>query len=160
MAYSTVEEVRKVLIGRRAEDRAETANELDDDQIEYAIISADAEIDGAIRKRYKMPLALPLPALVHMISIDIAVYLSMLVFQNSLPVAAESPSALRYDRARKILNEIKFGRVMLDATEKVLLDDVMLTVFNPYDKPLFDTQHIFGTEYAEGTIPLNDVTHY
>ena len=157
MAYSTVEEVRQlVLIGRREESsRNETPNELDNDQIEYAISSADAQIEAALRKRYTMPLTVPVPALVRNMSIEIASYLCHLIFLGSTPIADESPAARRYDRARRMLEDIKFGRLEIDAVEKSEADDALESIYNPYDGSLFPPSHIFctrgaGGEYSEG----------
>jgi phage gp36-like protein len=151
MAYSTVEDVRQlVLSGRRSENRDENANELEDDQIEYAIASADAQITGVIRKRYVMPLVEPIPSLVHNLSIEIASYLCELIFRGSTPLSDESTVVRRYDRARRMLDDIKFGRLEVDAVELSDANDALASVYNPYDGTLFPPSHIFGMRGAGG----------
>lgn len=157
--YCGIEEVRTVVVGRRDENRDENPNVLDNDQIEYAIISADAQIDGVLRKRYELPLASPVPLLIQMLSRDIAAYNCNLIFAGSTPVESDSPIALRYDRARRILEDLKFNRIELDALEKVNAGEGLDSLFNDYDGPLFGTRHIFGDCYPEGYIPP-DLTHY
>lgn len=152
--YCGIEEVRSIVVGRRDENRDENPNVLDNDQIEYAIISADAQIDGILRRHYELPLVSPVPLLVQMLSRDIAIYNCTLIFAGSTPVDADHPTALRYDRARKILEDLKFNRIKLDVPVEELD-----SVYNDYDSPLFGTQHIFGEIYPEGYIP-KDHTHY
>jgi phage gp36-like protein len=156
MAYSKVEEVRTVLIGRREEDRNETPDELDDDQIEYAITSADAQINGVIRRRYELPLVEPYPPLIHMLSVDIAAYLCHLVFLMTTPLNAEAPAARRYDRARRLLDDLRSRRIDIESTEIVNSGEGLESIFNDYDMPLFPSQHIFGPDYPEGTFPTFD----
>ena len=98
MAYSTEGDVLKVLIGRRDEDRNETPAELDVDQIRYAIADADAQINLALKRRYVVPFTGAVPDLVHGMSINIASYLSLLIFRGSNPVGADDPLALLYNR--------------------------------------------------------------
>jgi phage gp36-like protein len=156
--YVGIEEVRQILVGRRDEDRNENANVLDDDQIEYAIISADAQIDGALRKRYQLPFN-PVPRLVHVLARDIAAYNCTLIFNGQTPLESDHPMSLRYDRSRRILEDLRAGRTELDAVEVANVDGGLDSVFNDYKDPLFSTQHIFGDLYPEGTIP-KDRTHF
>lgn len=156
--YVEVEEVRAVLVGRRDEDRSENSNVLDEDQIEYAIISADAQIDGALRKRYQLPFS-PVPRLVEVLARDIAAYNCTLIFNGQTPMESDHPMVLRYDRARKMLEDLRTGRTELDAVEVVSLDGGLASVYNDYDDPLFGTRHIFGDYYPEGYIPV-DRTHF
>jgi phage gp36-like protein len=156
--YVGVEEVRTILVGRRDENRDENPNVLDEDQIEYAIISADAQIDGALRKRYQLPFN-PVPRLVQVLARDIAAYNCTLIFNGQTPLESDHPMALRYDRARRIIEDLRTGRTELDAIEIVGVDGGLDAVFNDYTDPLFSTQHIFGDLYPEGTIP-KDRTHF
>lgn len=157
MAYSEVEDVRQVLTGR-AEDQNETPALLSNDQIEYAINSADAQIDAGLRKRYKLPFAEDaVPRLVHMLSVDIAAYLTSLIFLNSAPMENDDPAARRYDRARRLLDDLRFGRVDLDAIERIDMngDGFESSIFQDYSNPLFGTQHIFGEWNPPGVIPAD-----
>jgi phage gp36-like protein len=152
MAYSTVPDVIKVLIGRRAEDRNETPAELDVDQIQAAIADADAQIDLALKRRYVIPFTGTVPAVIHRLSINIASYLSLLYFRNAQPVSADDPLALLYDRARRMLDAIQQGRVDVDgAVELTSLDDATPSVYNEYGEPLFPLYPTF----EEGYIPAD-----
>lgn len=156
--YVGIEEVRTVLVGRRDEDRGENSNVLDNDQIEYAIISADAQIDSALRKRYQLPFN-PVPRLVQVLARDIAAYNTTLIFNGQTPLESDHPMALRYDRARRMIEDLRTGRSELDAVEVISLDGGLEAVFNDYEGPLFSSQHIFGDAYPEGTFP-KDRTHF
>lgn len=153
MAYSTEQQVRSILVGRRGEDRGETPNELDNDQIEFAIRDADAQIDMVLRRRYVVPVE-PVPALVNALSVNIAAYLATLMFKGTTVLDATDPSAIRYDRARRLLADIQGGRVDIDAVEQTTAaGEVDGAVFNLLDSPLFPTHPWFGSEHAEGVIP-------
>jgi phage gp36-like protein len=152
MAYSEAEDVRKLILnGRRAEFRNETPNELDNDQIEFAIKDADAQIDLALARRYALPLEV-VPPVIEVLSINIAAYLATLTFRGSTPLSDSDPAVLRYERSRRTLGDIANGRVDIDAPE-VLEDVAGQDVFNILSAPLFPTHPTFGREYAEGVIP-------
>jgi phage gp36-like protein len=153
MAYSTDTQVRIVLIGRRSEDRNETVNELDGDQIENAITDADAQIDLALRRRYLLPLQEPIPNIINALSINIATYLASLTFRSTTPVDSNDPTVLRYERARRLLEDIRNGRVDLGVLERVTEESGTDSVFNMLEYPLFPTHPWFGEENAEGVIP-------
>lgn len=159
MSYSTDTEVRIVLIGRRGEDRNETVNELDADQIEFAIKDADGQIDLALGRRYELPLQEPIPNVINTISVNIAAYLSTLTFRGTTPVDGSDPTVLRYERARRLLEDIRSGRVELGALERAVGDDGLDSVFNQLDDPLFPTYPWFGEEFAEGVIPPDRLYH-
>lgn len=163
MAYSTVAQVKAILIAREGEFN-DTASLLNDAQIEFAITSADAEINAALRRKYKVPFGLDgelVPDLVHTLSIDIACYQADLIFRSQTTAPEDSPSVRRYDRARRILNELKTGRIDLDAIENIDLEAMSASVFMDYTNPLFPFAHIFkgGSEYSEGVFP-DDRSHY
>ena len=152
MAYSTEDQLRTILVGRRSEDRGENANELDDDQLGFAIKDADAQIDMALKRRYKLPLQEPIPDIIHVLSMNIAAYLATLTFRGTTVMSADDPATVRYERARRILADIQRGQVDLDALENVT-DESGQSVFNLLDEPLFPTHPWFGEEFAEGVIP-------
>jgi phage gp36-like protein len=163
MAYCNVEDVRRVLTGTRDVEEKLTANSLDNDQIEYAIAGADAQIDTELRKRYKVPpsqngvlvtdFAVQVPML-HHLSVEISKYLCMLIYRSGREFAnALDATILGYNRATAVLTGIQDGSVQLPIDElgsSPDSDDV-LTVFNQYDGPLFPSHNIFGA--PEGTIP-------
>lgn len=153
MAYSTEGDIITVLIGRREETQNETPADLDIDQIRFAIADADSQINLALKRRYVIPFVDgSVPALVKSLSVSIASYLSLLTFRGSNPVAADDPLALRYDRARRMLDAIQNGRVDVDgAIELITLDDATPSVFNEFQEPLFPLYPTF----EEGYIPAD-----
>lgn len=170
MAYSNVAQVRSILQGWSGDESFNnTPAKLNDSQLEYAIASADAEIDAALRRKYKVPFgeiddvetAESIPKLVRTLSIDIACYQADLIFRNQTRAQADTPGILRYERARRILNELKTGRIEIDAIERIELDGGLSSVFQDYSHPLFPFSHIFqgGSEYSEGVFP-DDRSHY
>lgn len=153
MAYSTVDDVLKVLQGRRDESRNETPADLDIDQIQYAIADADAQINLALKRRYQVPFGVgEVPALVHGLSVNIASYLALLIYRGSNPVGSEDPLFILYDRSRRMLDAIQNGRVDIEgATELTSLDDAVAAVYNEYPEPLFPLYPTF----EEGYIPAD-----
>jgi phage gp36-like protein len=151
MAYSTVDDVIKVLIGRRDETRNETPADLDVDQIKYAIADADSQINLALKRRYDVPfLDGSVPALIHSLSVNIASYISLLIYRGSNPVASDDPLFILYDRSRRMLDAIQTGRVDVEgAVELTSLDDAVAAVYNEYPEPLFPLYPTF----EEGYIP-------
>jgi phage gp36-like protein len=112
MAYSSEDDVIAVLIGRRSENRNETPADLDVDQIRFAIADADAQINLALKRRYVVPFDVgSVPDLVKSLSVSIASYLALLVFRGAVPIVDGDPLALRYDRARRMLDAIQSGKV-------------------------------------------------
>jgi phage gp36-like protein len=151
MAYCTEQDVIAVLIGRRDENRNETPADLDIDQIGQAIADADAQINLALKRRYVVPFVV-VPDLVKSLSISISSYLSLLTFRGSSPVGAEDPMALRYDRARRMLDAIMNNRADLDGATEVTTDDGSdPAVFNEFQYPLFPLYPTF----EEGYIPAD-----
>ena len=151
MAYCTEDDVIRVLLGRRGEDRNETPAELDVDQIRGAIADADAQINLALKRRYVVPFEVgSVPVIVHVWSINIASYLSLLYFRGGQPVSADDPMALLYDRTRRMLDAVQQGRADVDgAVETVNLDDAVPAVYNEFQEPLFPLYPTF----EEGYIP-------
>ena len=151
MAYSSEEDVIAVLIGRRDENRNETPADLDVDQIRFAIADADTQINLALKRRYVVPFADgAVPDLVHYLSVSIASYLALLTFRGASPVTDGDPAALRYDRARRMLDNIQNNRADVEGAELVTsLDDAVPAVYNEFQEPLFPLYPIF----EEGYIP-------
>lgn len=151
MAYSTEKDVIRVLIGRRGENRNETAAELDVDQIRTAIADADAQINLSLKRRYVVPFAEgSVPTIVRGWSINIASYLSLLYFRGAQPVATDDPMFLLYDRTRRMLDAVQQNRVDVEgAVEAITLSDAIDAVYNEYEAPLFPLYPTF----EEGYIP-------
>jgi phage gp36-like protein len=146
MAYSDTEDVRRLLIGYRGDTENRTADVLDNDQLLDDIANADAQIDASLNRRYEVPFAPPIPAMVKYMSIDIAAYLADMRFRGSREYGSTHPVQLRYDRARRLLDDLGSGRRLLElATEDEAL------VINPYDGVLMSTRHVW-TRYPEGQI--------
>lgn len=153
MAYSTEADVLRVLVGRRDEVRNETPAELDVDQIRYAIADADAQINLALKRRYVVPFPDgSVPTLVKGMSINIAAYLSLLIWRGSNAVGTDDPLFLLYDRSRRMLDAIQQGRADVEgATPLTSLDDAVPAVYNEYPEPLFPLYPTF----EEGYIPAD-----
>lgn len=153
MAYCTEGDVIAVLVGRREETQNETPADLDLDQIRFAIADADTQINLALKRRYVIPFpAGEVPDLVKSLSVSIASYLTLLTFRGSNPVVAEDPMALRYDRARRMLDAIQNNRVDVEgATELITLNDAVPAVYNEYQEPFFPLYPTF----EEGYIPAD-----
>jgi phage gp36-like protein len=147
--YSDVEQVRAILVGARTESQSLGANTLDTDQIEDEIKNADSQIDTALQRRYGALLPFsPVPPVINSISADIATYLCDLRFRRSREYGTEShPTILRYDRARRLLDDIGNGRRVISG----LSTDNASEVFNPYEGTLMTTKQIF-TRWPEGVI--------
>lgn len=157
MAYSTAAEVRLILVGVNsspATDYDLTANQLSDAQVEAEIANADSQIDAMIGGRYTVPFEVPVPPLIHNLSIDIAAYLSDLRFRGAKEYANElNPFYLRYQRALQLLNSVAMGDLDIpggtdNGTDVV---DGNSIAINPYEGTLMTTQNIF-TRWPEGTI--------
>lgn len=148
MLYCTVEDVRKLLVGNREDDDLNVnPNVLDSDQIQEEIENAEAQIDMALKRRYETPFEEPIPVAIRHITIDIAAYLCDLRFRGSREYENERyPFPLRYDRARRLLDDLGSGRRLLDQ-----VSDDFAEAINPYDGNMFGTQHIF-TRWPEGVI--------
>lgn len=153
MAYSSEQDVIAVLIGRRDESRNETPADLDVDQIRFAIADADAQINLALKRRYVVPFDVgSVPDLVKSLSISIASYLALLTFRGAAPITDGDPLALRYDRARRMLDSIMNNRVDVDgAVENISAIDAIPAVYNEFQEPLFPLYPTF----QEGYIPAD-----
>lgn len=152
MAYSTLAEVRAILIGvdsSPATDYDLTPNQLSDAQIEDDIANADTQIDSALGSRYTVPFPTPTPPLINSISKDIASYLADLRFRGGKEYASElSPFYLRYQRAVAQLNGLIEGTGSVPEIDLGTSDGIAI---NPYEGTLMTTKHIF-TRWPEGTI--------
>lgn len=145
MAYANREDVRRLLVGARTDTQNRTPNVLDNDQIDDDINSTEAQINVSLNRRYEVPFVEPIPAMIKFITIDIAAYLADMRFRGSREYSGNThPMQLRYDRARRLLDDLGSGRRLLDLT----LEDEAI-VINAYDGTLMTTRHIW-TRYPEG----------
>lgn len=149
MAYCTEKDVIAVLIGRREADRNETPADLDVDQIRAAIADADAQINLNLKRRYVVPFADgTVPPLVHALSVDIASYLSTLIFRGPNGITVDDPMVLLYARAQRILSDIQASRVDIDgAVEQTSLSNAVPAVYNDYEGSLFPLYPTFPNGY-------------
>lgn len=159
MAYSTEEDIRRILVGARNVNENINPNSLDADQIEDAISSADTQIDAALRNKYAVPVKIngiipaEVPSFLHSLSMDIASYLAFLTYRQDREfVSTLASPLLRYQRAMDLLQGIVNGTVELDLdiSGTGLAGDAG-SVFNMYDGPLFPSSNIFNA--PEGYIP-------
>jgi phage gp36-like protein len=137
-----------LLTGNRA-DFQENNNPdvLDSDQVQQDIDDADSQIDMALTRRYDTPFVDPIPSAIKFISLNIAAYLCDMRFRGSREYESERyPFPLRYDRARRLLDDLGSGRRLLNESE-----DDFSEVINPYEGTLMNTRHIF-TRWPEGMI--------
>lgn len=165
MAYSTVADVRLVLEGfndpGQTPDPDYTPALLSDAQIEYEIGNADEEINSILRRRYAVPLPLPVPLVLKNLSVDIAAALCDLTFRGAREYASVlSPARLRYERARLILDRISTGDYPLynpgEGPEEVGDEAI---VINPYPGDILLTREVFPRGYpmVEGKAELAEV---
>jgi phage gp36-like protein len=153
MAYSTVADVRSILAGwsESSPDPDLTASQLSDAQIEYEIGNADEEINSVLRRRYALPLPLPVPLILKNLSTDIAAALSDMTYRGSREYATVlAPARLRYDRARLILDRIGTGDYPLynpgEGPDEVGDSSI---VINPYPGDILLTEEVFPRGLAE-----------
>lgn len=83
---------------------------------EKAIIDADAEIDGYLARRYRVPVT-PAPKILHKFSIDIAIY--NLVSRRGIDESDREKTVLtRYEAAIKFLTGVAEGKFSLAIEEE------------------------------------------
>lgn len=147
MGYANREDVRRLLVGARSDEQNRTPDVLDNDQIDDDIAAAEAQVNVSLDRRYTVPFVTPIPAMIKFITIDIAAYLADMRYRGSREYAGNThPMQLRYDRARRLLDDLGSGRRLLEGANE---DEAI--VINPYDGTLMSTRHIW-TRYPEGQI--------
>lgn len=80
-----------------------------------AIADADALIDGYLRGRHSLPLAIPAPALVRKLSVDLAIYH---LYSRRLELVMPESMLERHKNATKALERIQSGTITLTAADK------------------------------------------
>ncbi|MBW2644605.1 MAG: DUF1320 domain-containing protein [Deltaproteobacteria bacterium] len=115
MAYSTEADMIKAL-------PEETIKELTDDEQEdeihspfvvEAIDKADGEIDAYLVNRYTTPLAVPIPAIIRGLSVDISIYY---LYKRRVEEIPET-RLVSYRDAVRTLRDIRDGKMPLPVTE-------------------------------------------
>jgi len=138
MAYSTPEMVRLVLSSVDTEYGG-TAADLSDEQIQYEIDGAQADIDSRLRTRYVVPFDMNgddnVPFLIVQIATDMAAYKADLNFRKSREYDNENmPIMLRWKDAHNLLENLRRGRNTLNWPREDINDWGALVV-NPPDGP-------------------------
>jgi phage gp36-like protein len=112
--YASAEDVR-VVVARNPTRYRGTAAEMDDNEINYALEQAEAEVNGRLRQRYTIPFPTPVPLLVKSIVTDIAAYRATLTYRQNRDLEPTDPIALRYRDSRQLLAQIADGNLDLDS---------------------------------------------
>lgn len=112
VAYCGADDVRNVLARDITKAAGTGATLLDVDVIDYHIGAAQAEVDGRLAGRYLVPFT-TVPALVKVLTVDVAAYLATLTYRQSKDLAIDDPVRLRYQRALDMLKELATGTMDL-----------------------------------------------
>ncbi len=115
MAYSALDDIKKMLPESElvALTDDEGLDSINQDRVDEAIASADAEIDGYLGVRYSVPLGTT-PALVKKLSVDIAIYTLYSRTVQSCPEIRTD----RYKAAIKKLEAIAAGKISLGIAQE------------------------------------------
>lgn len=165
--YSTVFDVRNALTPGADSADSTTAAMLQDDQIEDAILEADAMIDTYLATGYAVP-TVDITRTVESVektftvgkgpfrwwSRDIAAYLATLTYRRNKDIAEEDPIRLRFAMVLTMLEGIKSGETTIPVDDDGNLGQTGQDVFAYpyYEGNLFDTES-FGLEKRNGWIP-------
>lgn len=148
--YTTPAEVKIVLaaINSDADDDYQgTPAELSDNIIQLCIDDAEAQIDTALNKIYKVPFD-PVPNLIVSIARAIACYLADLTYRKSR--AYDNPAfyaiPLRYDWAKKQLDMLQYSQISLNGDSDTDPWDTSI-VIHAYCGPLFTQAHYLKPSY-------------
>lgn len=135
MAYSTPATVRLVL-SSTAGEYGGTAADLSDEQIQYEIDGASADIDARLRNRYQVPFEPDTPRIITQICTDLAAYKADLNFRKSREYDNDNmPIILRHKDAERLLEGIRRGRNTLD-WPRTSGEDFGSIVVHPCEGPL------------------------
>jgi len=141
MAYLTPGQLRSA-IAPSPEAMAGSAAKLEDPDLQSAIDNAQAEVDGRLSVRYKVPFNDPIPVLVRNIVTGKAIYLATLQWRGSKDLAAYDPVVLRHAQVDALLKEIVAGRaglVEVDGTSPAVHSggSGIGAAINPYEGQMF-----------------------
>lgn len=137
MPYSTVTSVRTALTAGGVMDGTSAAS-LSDADIQDKIDEADALIDGYLNARYTLPIEGTVPAILNMISRDLAASYATITYLGSIPLQPTHPVQIKATAAMATLDKIRTGDVMLPlpgAGSGQRTDNP--AVENPYDGDMF-----------------------
>jgi hypothetical protein len=148
MAYTTPDLVRQTLTGEDDEEGG-TAATLSDDQINYEINGARADVDAALRETYLLPFDSPddsaVPLLIKQITTDIACYGADLNYRKGREYDNQNmPVPLRYQRATQLLENLRTGTITLD-WPRSNVDSSGAGVVHMYSPQLMWFEDIFAT---------------
>jgi phage gp36-like protein len=149
MAYTSPADVRgRISFGGSADQGS--ASGATDEQLLEAIEDARTEIDAVLAVRYptpfddpRYPSQIPIPPVVSRINRDMAAYLATLTYLRGAPLPENSPVALRYSNAQRLLRDIAKGAITLDLpagpTDEQPTENVPggASVVNPYEGTMF-----------------------
>lgn len=112
MAYATLADIRERL---PEESLVNLTDDSDSGQVDEAVVAraiadADAEIEGYLARRHKLPVS-PVPNLVRKVSVELAIY-----HLHSRRGGAPEEWRTRYEDARRLLENIARGLVSLGLT--------------------------------------------
>lgn len=141
MSYCSIDDVKAILRGTSG-DLPAGADKLDDDQIQQSIDNAQVEVDLALSQFYIVPLN-PIPAIIKVITQDIAAFMSDLTFRMSKPYTITNPLWIRYQRVKGFLDGITKGKYYVNVSDANLRQDTS-EVINPYEGTLITIDMLFG----------------
>lgn len=142
MAYTTPETVRLVLSSVNT-DYGGTAADLSDEQIQYEIDGASADIDSRLRTRYSVPFEPQTPKLIVQICTDMAAYKADLNYRKSREYDNDNmPIALRHKDAERLLEGLRRGRNTLD-WPRSSVDNFGALVVNPGEGPIMTVYNVY-----------------
>lgn len=149
MAYSTVSLVRQTLSGEDDEEGG-TAATLSDEQIQYEIDGARADVDSALRETYKLPFDVPddnaVPLIIRQITTDLACYGCDLNYRKGREYDNQNmPVPLRYQRATQLLENLRTGTITID-WPRADVDTSGAGVVHIYSPALMTFEDIFCTK--------------
>lgn len=110
--YTTVALVRAIAV-RDPANTAATLASLSDDQLQEAINDAGSQVDSALGFTFPTPFSAPVPRQIALLTRDIAVYLADWTYRQFKDYAPGNPIVLRYQRAIKLLEELRAGHAKL-----------------------------------------------
>lgn len=112
LTYADWESVRDVLTREVTRVRANAAS-VEQRVVEEQIRAAEAEIDAKLTERYIVPFV-PVPPLIHSLTVDIAAYRAHLTYRENRALESElDPLYLRYQHAQDQLTQLQTGRMII-----------------------------------------------
>lgn len=115
--YITVAELKTALNPSNV-DPANTAASLPDPVLETVITNAETEINARLGTRYDTPFPAPVPSLVTRLVTDFAVYHATLAWRATVDLEERDPVQLRYQAAKKLLEDIVAGRASVPGVDE------------------------------------------